>query len=610
MPDTRISTMTDALAALSQTVADLGQRQLEETTQLKETMLKMMERMDHMQSDMQGMKAAEIHADKQPIGEGVTSSNANSPPLLPTPQPTHRHVNSSYNNTPYQPRNPEELAVTHHHDSMTGGGRAPRIDVPQFSGDDVDGWAFQMKRYFEYHRIPNDQKLTVASFYLYGEALKWYQWLYTTNALTTWTRFSQETKARFGPPAYYHAETLINQLCQTTTVAAYIKEFEELSSRAPGLNTDNLLHRFLAGLKVEIHTELVLLSPANLRLAMGMARVAEKKVNITKSWCNRVSQTRYSPPLTYVDKQRPQPHTTTGRTGLPIKRLIPTEMAVRREKGLCFNCDEQFRPGHKCKPKFLCMLMEEDDDPLEDELEQPPITEEQTEEPPTISFHAMQGRTLPRTLRLKATLAGRQVLVLIDGGSTHNFVQTRVAKNAGLTVETAKHLSVTVGNGEELRCEGMSRDVQLTLGGKIFHADFYLLPIYGADVVLGAQWLADVGPVMFDYKELWLSLDYEGETLKLQGIQPVMAQFSALTLGQFKRAQYTDSLMSLYQLTITEIGEADLPQTPSLPYISDELPLEQSQSIALLVSKYAKVFGEPTNLPPSRSHDHRIPLIS
>ncbi|KAL0297738.1 UNVERIFIED_CONTAM: hypothetical protein Sradi_6825900 [Sesamum radiatum] len=35
---------------------------------------------------------------------------------------------------------------------------------------------------------------------------------------------------------------------------------------------------------------------------------------------------------------------------LPIKHLSPLEMHARRVKGLCFNCDERFVPGHRCKP--------------------------------------------------------------------------------------------------------------------------------------------------------------------------------------------------------------------------------------------------------------------
>ena len=36
-----------------------------------------------------------------------------------------------------------------------------------------------------------------------------------------------------------------------------------------------------------------------------------------------------------------------------FKKLTPTELKERRDKGLCFNCDEKFAPGHQCKKLFF-----------------------------------------------------------------------------------------------------------------------------------------------------------------------------------------------------------------------------------------------------------------
>lgn len=37
-------------------------------------------------------------------------------------------------------------------------------------------------------------------------------------------------------------------------------------------------------------------------------------------------------------------------------------MAERREKGLCFNCDQKRSRNHKCKGRFLLLVAEEDDE--------------------------------------------------------------------------------------------------------------------------------------------------------------------------------------------------------------------------------------------------------
>ena len=45
---------------------------------------------------------------------------------------------------------------------------------------------------------------------------------------------------------------------------------------------------------------------------------------------------------------------------------MPDELKDQRDKGLCFNCDEKFGPGHHCKKLFLiagCWPTEEDEGP-------------------------------------------------------------------------------------------------------------------------------------------------------------------------------------------------------------------------------------------------------
>nr|GEX49229.1 Ty3/gypsy retrotransposon protein [Tanacetum cinerariifolium] len=63
-------------------------------------------------------------------------------------------------------------------------------------------------------------------------------------------------------------------------------------------------------------------------------------------------------------------------------------------------------------------------------------------------LHAFTGQFVPRTLKVAGSINGHSVVALIDGGSTHNFIQTRLAKHLGLTIQPSPHLQVTVGNGD------------------------------------------------------------------------------------------------------------------------------------------------------------------
>ena len=41
---------------------------------------------------------------------------------------------------------------------------------------------------------------------------------------------------------------------------------------------------------------------------------------------------------------------------IPFKRITPTQMDDRRKKGLCYNYDEKWGPGHKGKNIKLFLL--------------------------------------------------------------------------------------------------------------------------------------------------------------------------------------------------------------------------------------------------------------
>ena len=67
----------------------------------------------------------------------------------------------------------------------------------------------------------------------------------------------------------------------------------------------------------------------------------------------------------------------------------------------------------------------------------------------------MSGVFLPQTLKFKGSIGRMEVYVLMDGGSTHNFIQSKIVSMLNLPITNKKQFEVMVGNGETLRCEGM-----------------------------------------------------------------------------------------------------------------------------------------------------------
>lgn len=64
-----------------------------------------------------------------------------------------------------------------------------------------------------------------------------------------------------------------------------------------------------------------------------------------------------------------------------------------------------------------------------------------------ISLHAIAGEPSPKTMRLVGKIGTCSVIVLVDTGSTHSFIDVNVARRANLPVEEG-HLAVQVANGK------------------------------------------------------------------------------------------------------------------------------------------------------------------
>lgn len=70
-------------------------------------------------------------------------------------------------------------------------------------------------------------------------------------------------------------------------------------------------------------------------------------------------------------------------------------------------------------------------------------------------YHSLQGQTNPRTLRLIDSLNNYKVSILLDSGSTHNFLQRDVVEYLRLPIYTIQTFLIFIGNGAHLKCERM-----------------------------------------------------------------------------------------------------------------------------------------------------------
>ena len=66
---------------------------------------------------------------------------------------------------------------------------------------------------------------------------------------------------------------------------------------------------------------------------------------------------------------------------------------------------------------------------------------------PTISCNALARITTPQTIKIEGKIKNKKVIVLIDSGSTHNFIHCKIGKELNCFLYLAPECQVMVANG-------------------------------------------------------------------------------------------------------------------------------------------------------------------
>lgn len=140
---------------------------------------------------------------------------------------------------------------------------------------------------------------------------------------------------------------------------------------------------------------------------------------------------------------------------------------------MCYYCDSKWNLEHKRKTSKLFLIEVEDKGDEEWEVptqfSQAEVGKEMVELPevtnkPEIYLHALVGSSNPQTMSVKGKVARQRVVLMIDSGSTHNFIDWSVAKRSKFSIYLEESVKVRVGNGDQLVSEGKCGPICVRVG--------------------------------------------------------------------------------------------------------------------------------------------------
>ena len=116
--------------------------------------------------------------------------------------------------------------------------------------------------------------------------------------------------------------------------------------------------------------------------------------------------------------------------------------------------------------------------------------------------------------------------------------------------------------------------------------DLYVLPIVGANIVLGVQWLKTLGPVLTDYSLMTMKFFYDQRLIELRDDNDLT--INMLTPPQLRQFLKHNEHASCYHIAV--LTEASPDATPPLLH----------PRIQTLIDHFETLFQPPTSLPPAR----------
>ncbi|XP_047946872.1 uncharacterized protein LOC125193165 [Salvia hispanica] len=466
--------------------------------------------------------------------------------------------------------------------------------------------------YFDHLMMPEAYRLHYAVMLFEQQAAEWVFNYRASNPIVLWHDFLEDVRRHFDPQSFEDYLGLIAKLVQTGSLADYNATFESMRNRIPNIPESTFLPIYIAGLQQPVQSQVKHSHPRSVAAAMAFA--IEFDCSVEKPAAQPGPQRRNWPPRDQkgtpaAGPQQPQSQVATrpvyargpDYSKLPVIHLTAAQRADRTRRGLCVYCEEKWVQGHACKRPFLAYMGAEDGEETE-ETDMP--TEHQ--EPKVITtdlshIYAMEGRQRPEAMEFKGTIGANQVVILVDTGSSHDFLHPRVAQKLSLPLTAIKPFRVYVGNGESLVCSHASLQTRVVIQSQIFLIDLHILPVHGLDVILGLAWLKSLRRVTSDFVDGTLEFIRNGIPIRLKVAAPLVQPASLKVVARLLTLKGAAELFEM----VTVAGVDDLNPTVDPPQFSDDL----DPMILAVLRSHEAVFRTPTGVPPPRPLDHRIHLL-
>lgn len=399
--------------------------------------------------------------------------------------------------------------------------RIGKIEFPKFKGSLLHEWICLCEQFFVLDNTAPELKVRLASLHLEGKALQWHHTYMSSryDQYPPWSEYIMAISTRFGKLFDDPLADLVSIKQAFDSVECFMDKFECALTRLT-LSDAYALSIFLTNMQPHLAYHVRQFNPNKISEAARLARLHESSLLHTPNRYSRapfipnpkpqppnhtpslsISTPLLPPPNTNNSTTKPQPNHSPFPSHItkPGRKFSYEEMQQRRAKGLCMFCDEQFSPGHHLKHKHSQIYVLECEDTevtLTDDTTTLEFEEQEPADTPlTLSVNALDGSSSFMCMRVIGKYGKRNLHILIDTGSSHNFIDLQIAKDLGCLLEPIPPVEVSAANGNNMLSNFCCKKFTWSMQGYQFTTEVRTLPLDCCDMVLGVQWLFPLGKI-------------------------------------------------------------------------------------------------------------------
>lgn len=158
--------------------------------------------------------------------------------------------------------------------------------------------------------------------------------------------------------------------------------------------------------------------------------------------------------------------------------------SFRKARRLCVRCGDKWVPGHKCAATPQLHALQKVWEMCQEYFSESESASPQDDTPSPssemflmLSSAAVSGQSAPRTMQFQGSIYGQTVLILIDSGSSHSFLNAALTPHMPGIQQLSAPVTVRVADSSTMSCFSMIPHAEWSLQNHKFHSNLRLLPL-------------------------------------------------------------------------------------------------------------------------------------